>query len=167
VGEISLPDASAGGEALSLVADEGSLLLVYFGYTSCPDVCPTTMADIRAALADLPEGDAGKVDLAMVTIDPGRDTGELLTGYVQSFVPGAHAIRVDDATLLRSTADAFGADYSVETAASGDIEVSHTGNLYAVDDQGVLRLQWAFGTTPEDLGRDLALLLDGAGATAT
>jgi protein SCO1 len=66
-------------------ADDGEVLLVYFGYTSCPDICPTTMADIRLALEACHRDLAERVSVAMVTVDPERDTTEVLTGYLGYF----------------------------------------------------------------------------------
>ena len=90
VDAVTLPDVSNGGEPFEFRAADGGLLVVYFGYTNCPDVCPTTMADLRTALGDIGD-DADRVDVAMVTIDPDRDT-PVLTDYVQSFVPDAQVV---------------------------------------------------------------------------
>jgi protein SCO1/2 len=158
VATVTLPDASSGGGPFSFRATNGHVLLVYFGYTSCPDVCPTTLADVRKALAQLGD-DASKVDVAMATIDPGRDTTEKLTAYVQTFVPAAHALRTEDPAQLRAAADALGADYSVETNATGQIEVAHTAFIYAIDANGVLLLQWPFGVKANDMRSDLRQLL--------
>ena len=160
VSELSLPDATNGGEPLVFEAAEGEFLLVYFGYTSCPDVCPTTLSDVRTALEDLGEEDAAVVDLAMATIDPDRDVDEVIGGYVQSFVSGAHGLRTTDDAELRAAANAFGVEYSVDTNAEGEVEVVHSGSLYVVDDQGQLVLTWPFGTPVDDLVNDLRLLLE-------
>jgi protein SCO1/2 len=165
VSAIALPEASAADAPFTTVADDGELLLVYFGFTNCPDICPTTMADVRAARSDMDAADAERVDLAMVTVDPGRDTGELLTEYVRSFVPEAHALRTDDEAALRAAATAFGADFLVEVDDAGEVEVGHTSHLYAVDDAGRMVLQWPFGTSADDMRSDMELLLDGAPAT--
>lgn len=157
VGEVSLPDASAGGADFAMRAEPGGILVVYFGYTSCPDVCPTTLSGLRAALADLGD-DAGKVSVAMVTVDPGRDTPDVITGYVQSFVPGAHALRTDDDARLQTAAAAFGAAYDV-TISGDEYEVVHTPHLYAVDAAGNLRVTWPFGTEPNAIAADLRILL--------
>jgi protein SCO1/2 len=157
VGDVRLPDASAGGAEFALRADPGGILVVYFGYTSCPDVCPTTLAGLRDALAELGDA-AAKVSVAMITVDPNRDTGEILTGYVQSFVPAAHALRTDDADLLRAAADAFGASYDV-TVTADNYEVAHTAHLYAVDAAGDLRVTWPFGAEPAAIASDLRILL--------
>ncbi|MFA9564889.1 MAG: SCO family protein [Acidimicrobiales bacterium] len=160
VSELSLPDATNGGEPLVFEAADGEFLLVYFGYTSCPDVCPTTLSDVRTALEDLGEEDAAVIDLAMATIDPDRDVDEVIGGYVQSFVSGAHGLRTTDDAELRAAANAFGVEYSVDTNAEGEVEVVHSGSLYVVDDQGQLVLTWPFGTPVDDLVNDLRLLLE-------
>ena len=159
VSQLSLPDVTNGGEPLTFQAPEGQLLLVYFGYTSCPDVCPTTLSDVRTALAELDEEDAATIDLAMATVDPERDLDEVIGGYVQSFVPDAHGLRTTDDAELRAAADAFGVEYRVDTNDEGEVEVVHSGSLYVVDDQGQLVLTWPFGTPVDDLVNDLRLLM--------
>lgn len=159
--DIALPDAASGGTDFALRAADGKLLLVYFGYTACPDVCPTTLADIRTALGDL--GDrADIVELAMVTVDPDRDTGEVLAGYVQSFVAGSHALRTEDDDLLADAAFVLGAGYQVEETDDGEVEVLHTAHVYVIDDRGDLLVTWPFGMEPADMTSDLRILLDGA-----
>lgn len=161
VGDVSLPDASSGDAPFQMVAPEGELLLVYFGYTSCPDVCPTTLADLRSALAELGD-EANKVTVAMETIDIERDTGEIISRYVQSFVADAHGLRARDDTTLRAATDAFGADYGVTVTEDGEYEVMHTAHLYAVDDQGRIQVTWAFGTEPDTIAKDIRILLENA-----
>ncbi len=157
VGHLALPDAS--GDTTHFVGEEGGLLLVYFGYTTCPDVCPTTMADVRSALAQIGEK-AGRVSVAMVTIDPEHDTVSEVDNYVKVFFDSGIGLRTDDDTLLREVAGVFGADYLVETSEAGDTLVSHTAFLYAVDSDGTIRMQWPFGATPDDMAHDFDLLLD-------
>ncbi len=154
-----LPDVSAGGSPFAMKASTDKLLLIYFGFTNCPDVCPTTLADIRKALRELGD-DAESIELAMATVDPDRDTDEILSGYVQSFVPGSHALRTTDPDLLLSVATAFGAGYEVTTNAEGDIEVVHTAHVFVVDDAGLIQVTWPFGTLPDDMVNDLEILLD-------
>ncbi len=159
VGDLTLPAVEADGTEtdLAMKATDGKVMLVYFGYTNCPDICPTTLADIRQALGDL--GDkASDVELAMVSIDPEVDTPEILTGYVRSFVPEAKAIRTLDDTRLRAAAEGFGADYGQEEV-DGKLQPYHTTSLYAVDPKGDLVLSWTFGTKPADLASDLRTLL--------
>ncbi len=141
------------------MAPDGSYLLVYFGYTSCPDVCPTTMADVRSALSQVDDA-ADRFTVAMITIDPDRDTVEEVDRYVKVFFPTGIALRTGDAEVLREVADGFGADYDVETTETGEILVSHTAFLYAVDTEGRIRLQWPFGATPDDMAHDFQILIE-------
>lgn len=160
VGGVSLPVAGT-GEDFPFVAPDDGLLLVYFGFTHCPDICPTTLADTAIALGDLGE-DAARVELAMVTVDPDRDTDAVLEGYVQSFVDDAVALRTDDAAELQMAANAFGASYLIVDGPDGEPEVGHSTSLYAVDDEGTLALTWSFGTPADDIAEDLRVLLDRA-----
>jgi protein SCO1/2 len=130
---------------------------VYFGYTNCPDVCPTTMADWAVTMRRLPDDLAAQVSTVMVTIDPERDN-DLLAGYVQSFVADAQAAGTTDADLLASVAAPFGVSYDVSTNDEGDIEVSHSGFLYLVDDQGRLVVTWPFGTSSSEMAADVEQL---------
>ncbi len=154
--DLSLPDRT--GKDFMMRAESGRLLVVYFGYTACPDVCPTTMADLSAALQNLGDG-ADRIDVAVISIDPGRDTQEIIDGYAASFVEEATGLRTEDQDLLRSVTEGFGADYLVKVAEDGTIEVGHTGFLYAVDDNGNLVVSWSFGTPALDIERDLSILL--------
>jgi protein SCO1/2 len=160
VDAIALPDLSRGGELFELRAQPGGLLVVYFGYTNCPDVCPTTMSDLRTALREL-GADADRIDVAMVTIDPDRDTA-VLADYVGSFVEGAHALATDVEDDLRAVAGPFGVSYVVEMNSAGEIEVAHSPQLYVVDDSGRLALTWQFPTAADDLAGDLEQLLETA-----
>ncbi|MET0458586.1 MAG: SCO family protein [Ilumatobacteraceae bacterium] len=160
VDAVTLPDVSNGGEPFEFRAAEDGLLVVYFGYTNCPDVCPTTMADLRTALGDIGD-DAARVDVAMVTIDPARDT-PVLTDYVQSFVPDAHAVATADQAALQSVAGPFGVSYEVRTSPEGEVEVGHTSALFAVDDAGRLAITWTFPTPADDIAGDLRQLLAAA-----
>ncbi len=143
--------------ALEASADDG-LLLVYFGFTHCPDVCPTTLADLRAALDQLEPATRERVEIAMVTVDPERDTADVLPGYVRSFLPDAVALRTGSDSDLQAVADAFGVTYEVTKTDEG-VEVIHTGSVYAVAPNGDLLISWPFGVTPEDLTKDIQILL--------
>ncbi|TFH13280.1 MAG: SCO family protein [Acidimicrobiales bacterium] len=150
----TLPSLTNEGAEVEFRGEPGGLKAVYFGYTNCPDVCPTTMSDWTVALRRLPEEIARQVDTVMVTVDPERDN-DLLTGYVQSFVPDAEAAGTLDADRLAAAAEPFGVSYDVTTNADGEIEVSHSGFLYLVGDQGTLLVTWPFGTSSEDMAADV------------
>jgi len=159
VGEFELPDLSNSGEPFALRAEPGELLVVYFGYTNCPDFCPTTLSDVRLARREL--DDPSAVDVAMVTIDPERDL-PILAEYVGGFFPDdGHALGTDDPSLLASVAAPFGTTYEVATNAQGEVEVGHRTDLYAVDDEGRIALTWPFGISKDALAADFEYLLDG------
>jgi protein SCO1/2 len=158
VSDLVLPDVTNGVD-LTFQGKPGGVLIVYWGYTACPDICPTTMVEVRKALRDL--GDlADSVDVAMITVDPNRDTPEVLTAYVQTFVADAVAVRTEDDAALAAVAEPFGVVYSVTVQDDGWVDVVHTGFLYAVDDEGLIRLTWPFGIESEDITADLRALLE-------
>jgi protein SCO1/2 len=159
----TLPSLTEPGEDVVFRADPGGLKAVYFGYTNCPDVCPTTMADWTVALRRLPPEIADQVSTVMVTVDPERDN-ELLTGYVQSFVPEAVAAGTLDADRLAAAAEPFGVSYDVTTNAEGEIEVSHSGFLYLVGDDGRLLVTWPFGTSSQEMAADVQQLFEAQAA---
>lgn len=146
------------GEELEFRAEPGELLVVYFGYTNCPDVCPTTMFDHTVAMRRLPDEVAERIHTVMVTVDPERDA-EILTDYVRSFVPDGEGAGTDDPDRLAAAAEPFGATYEIVETSTGEIEVSHSGFLYAVNDQGRLVVAWPFGTSSEEMAADMFQLL--------
>ncbi len=153
----TLPSLTDEGEEVRFRAGPGGLQAVYFGYTNCPDVCPTTMADWTVALRRLPEEIASRVETVMVTVDPERDN-DILTDYVQSFVPDAVAAGTLDAERLAAATAPFGVVYDVTTTAEGDVEVTHSGFLYLVGDDGTLLVAWPFGTSSSDMAADVEQL---------
>jgi protein SCO1/2 len=159
VAEYSLPDLSADGADFAFRAEPGGILVVYFGYTNCPDFCPTTMSDLRLATRRLPEGFADRVTVAMATVDPARDL-PVLAEYVGSFFTDGHALGTDDPVPLAAVSGPMGVAYEVTTAPDGSIEVAHSTALYAIDDTGEVVLTWQFGTTIDDLAADLTYLLE-------
>jgi len=159
VGTISLPQANHGGGDFSFQADPGKLLMVNFGFSSCPDICPTTLADTRIAFNQL-GARADDVDFAFVSIDPERDSEEVLTNYVEAFLEDGIALRTDDEYDLAVAADAFGVSYNVRENDAGEIEVAHTPNIFLVDDTGSIVLTWSFGVPSADIVSDLIILQD-------
>ena len=151
------------GQDLPFRAQPGQLLLVYFGYTSCPDICPGTLAGLKLALHKIGP-DAGKVQVAMATVDPDRDTGAVLTDYLSHFFKTSHALRTDDPNQLKTVADAFGVQYEVAKNADGEVEVGHTSLVFAVDENGKIIDAWPFGMSEKMIASDLELLLAKAGS---
>ncbi|MEM8746235.1 MAG: SCO family protein [Actinomycetota bacterium] len=154
----TLPSLSDPGNEVTFRADDGGIKVVYFGFTNCPDVCPTTLADFSVALRRMDPTLAADVDLVMATVDPDRDL-DVLDRYVTSFVSDAQAAGTTDEQLLLDAAEPFGASWEVRRLDDGRIEVDHTPFLYAVDDAGRLLLTWQFGATAEDMAGDLETLL--------
>lgn len=165
VGHLALPESTNGGADFNFRAQPGELLLLYFGYTGCPDICPTTLADLRAALRQI--GDrAERVEVAFVTIDPDRDADSVMTAYIHAFFAEGHGLRTDDPDLLATVSAPLGVNYSVSANPDGYIEVVHSAWVYVIDEQGRLLLMWPFGTEPEDIAEDLKHLFKDLDADA-
>jgi protein SCO1/2 len=160
---VALPSLSDPGTDVEFRAEEGGIQVVYFGFTNCPDVCPTTLADLTVALRMLEPEQADDIDVVMVGVDPARDNA-VLDQYVTTFISDAQAAGSDDPELLDQAGEPFGASWEVRTVEDGDIEVDHSPFLYAVDDEGRLVLTWQFGASSEDIAADLSTLLDRATA---
>ena len=166
VGTLSLPDVNHGGTPLAMRAAPGGLLLMYFGYTNCPDICPGTLAGLRLAIHKLGAADATKVQMAMATVDPNRDTDAVLTEYLKHFFKDAHALRSTDPAQLTAVTDGFGVQYEVATDDQGQTEVGHTALSFAIDDQGRVVDAWPFGMDEKTIAADMKILLARAAAAA-
>jgi protein SCO1/2 len=155
--DFSLPDTS--GKMHTLADYKGRAVVLFFGYTHCPDVCPTTLAELSQALQKL--GDDGKrVQVLMVTVDPARDTAPLLGQYVAAFNPSFVGLRpADDAQLVKVTKD-FRVYYAkVPGKTPDDYTMDHTAASYVFDPQGRLRLFARDGQGTDSWVHDLKLLL--------
>lgn len=146
------------GQPVDIAALRGNVVFVYFGYTYCPDVCPLTLGTVDDALDDL--GDAAdRVKTIMVTVDPERDTPEVLESYVAAFNDEFRGVLGQEPDI-RSVATQYGVTYQYEEeAADGSYLVSHTASLLAIDPEGALRVIYPFGVTAEELSADLGELL--------
>jgi protein SCO1 len=145
----------ASGAPLTLDDWHGHWNVVYFGYTNCPDVCPTTLASFKQAWKDLGKsGLAGSVRFDFVSVDPQRDTPDHLRQYVDFFSPDFVAATGTDEELSSLTR-ALGLVYSRTTDSNGKIEVDHSGSAVIVDPQGRLvgmfRPPFAAGALSADL----------------
>ncbi len=117
----------------------GEILLMYFGYTHCPDVCPLTLSRLKSALAKL--GDAAQqVRVLFVSVDPGRDSIEDLKRYTEYFGPEVLGLRGDQ-TALRELTKKYRVTYGYNKPnANGDYDVSHSSAVYVFDRKGEARL---------------------------
>jgi protein SCO1/2 len=145
------------GTPLDVADFEGDLLLVYFGYTSCPDVCPTTLSQVAAARRQL-AGDAERVQLLMVSIDPERDAPDLLGDYVTSFDPTFLAATGELADIERVAAQ-YGVFFARGEALGDGYTMDHTASLMGVDPGGRLRIVWPAQLDVDRLADDLDALL--------
>ena len=137
----------------------GKAVVLFFGFTHCPDICPTTLADIASAVKSLGP-DAERVQVLMVTVDPERDTPESLAKYVTAFDPRFLGLRGDLAATARSRASSRSTSRS---ASSGDsYTVDHSAQSYVIDPQGRLRLLVRHDRIGQDLAGDLRAILKGA-----
>jgi protein SCO1/2 len=145
----------ADGRPLTLADWRGRWTVVYFGYTSCPDVCPTTLATFKQAWKDLAaRGLTGKVRFDFISVDPQRDTPDVLHKYVSYFDPDfVAATGVDEQLTLLTRA--LGLMYARNTDANGAISVEHSGAAVIVDPQGreagILRPPFAAKAIADDL----------------
>ena len=138
---------------------KGSYSLIFFGFTHCPDVCPTTLADIAAAMKTL-GADAERVQALFITVDPERDTAADLDKYVKAFDPRFIALRGDAAATQRVAKD-FKIYYEKRKQGDG-YTVDHSAQSYVIDPQGRLRLLVRHDRIAQDLAPDLRTILKGA-----
>ncbi len=149
---------AAGGKPVRLSDFRGKLVALYFGYTYCPDVCPTTLAELAAGMRDL-GADAQQVQVIFISVDPARDTPERLADYVANFDPSFIGI-TGSPEEIAAVATPLGIYYQAHegTAATGYL-VDHTATVMVLDRQGRLRLLLPFGTTGAQAASDLRALL--------
>lgn len=153
-----LPDLD--GRPRSLADWKGEVVVLFFGFTHCPDVCPATMAELADVKRRLgPDG--ARLRGVFVTVDPERDTPALLRNYVQAFDPGFVALRGTPEQTL-AAAQAFKAYFKKAPASGSDYSVDHTAGSYLVDPQGRVRLFTRYGSGADALLHDVKLLLAGA-----
>lgn len=159
---LSVPDFelnSMTGQPFRLSDVKGDITLIYFGYTYCPDVCPLTLADIKQAVNKLEQG-RERVHVIFISVDPERDTSEVLSRYVTAFDPSFMGL-TDDFEKIKEVMKPYGAFAEKETVAdsAAGYLVSHSARLYLVNADQNLLLMYPFGFKPEDLSSDLAYLL--------
>lgn len=148
------------GNAFSLADQQGKVALIYFGYTTCPDLCPTTLSDFMVVKDELgPQAD--QVEFILATFDPERDTQERLKEYLDFFDPDFIGLRGDEAQT-----EAFKQGYGITVnrveypdSATGYL-LDHTALIYVIDKEGRLRLTFAYGTDPILMAQDVKYLLN-------
>ena len=154
---LSLTDHT--GKPRTLEDFKGKVVVLFFGYTQCPDVCPTTMSDLAQAMKML--GDKAKdVQVLFVTVDPERDTQAVLAEYVPSFNPsflGLHGT----SEQMAETAKNFKIFYTKqESEGKSDYTIDHSAGVYVFDKQGNVRIYVKYGQKPQEIAHDLKTLLN-------
>ena len=146
------------GKAVTLADYRGKAVVLFFGYTQCPDVCPTTLSELAAAIEKL--GPAAKdVQVLFVTVDPERDTPALLAQYVPAFNPSFVGL-YGDAAALERTAKEFRIVYQKQEGREpGSYTMDHSAGTFVFDPQGRLRLYVGYGQGADVFAHDLAELL--------
>ena len=136
----------------------GKVVVLFFGYTQCPDVCPTTMSELAAVMQKLgPE--AERVQVLFVTVDPERDTASLLSQYVPAFNPTFLGLR-GDAQATAEVAKEFKILYQKQPGTTpGSYTMDHSAGTFIFDPQGRLRVYVSYGQGPEVFAHDISLLL--------
>lgn len=154
--KLELPDAD--GRLRRLDEFKGKVVIVFFGFTHCPDVCPTTLSDIAQARQAL-GADGARVQPIFVTLDPERDTPEVLKAYVQAFGPDVVGLR-GDAEQTKAVAQEFKVFYSRVPGKTADsYTLDHTAGAWVFDPQGRVRLFTRHGQPQSALLGDLRRLL--------
>jgi len=154
--ELALTDHT--GKARTLNDFKGRLVVVFFGFTQCPDVCPTTLSELAGVVKQLgPDGE--RVQVLFVTVDPERDTRELLAAYVPNFNANFLGLYGDVAAIEKVTREFKVHVAKVPGRTPGSYTVDHTSGSYVFDKQGRIRLFVRHGKSSEELLSDLRALL--------
>jgi protein SCO1/2 len=148
------------GNSFRLSGMRGNVVLLFFGYTSCPDVCPTTLAELNQAIKKLDEREADQVRVLFVTVDPARDTPERVQEYVNHFNQKFIGLSGTEAELA-SVWNEYGVFREIVegTSAAGYL-VNHTARVTLIDQKGNLRVSFGFETPVDDIVHDLKLVLN-------
>ncbi|MGW8264941.1 MAG: SCO family protein [Longimicrobiales bacterium] len=148
------------GVRLSSADFPGKILIVFFGYTSCPDVCPLTLSNLTRAFEEMNE-DGERMQVLFITVDPARDTPERLKVYLSNFHSSFLGLTGREEEV-RTVADGFGAWFS-NPGAGEDYTVEHTARTFVVDRFGRIPLTFPVTATPDEMARDLTTLFEISG----
>lgn len=148
------------GSSFQLSEMRGRVVLLFFGYTSCPDVCPTTLSDLHRVMQDLGP-DAEQVQVLFVTVDPERDTPQNLQNYVSIFDPTFIGLTgsMDEMEKVWSDYGVYREKVPLPNSETGYV-MNHSARLYVIDRDGKLHLSYSFGSPTEDIVHDLKILFE-------
>ena len=148
------------GKPRTLADFRGRVVTVFFGFTHCPDVCPTTLAEMAQVVRELGR-DGDRVQVLFVTVDPERDTQQVLSQYVPSFNPGFLGLYGDAAATARAAKE-FKVYYQKQPVKDGGYSVDHSAGTFILDREGRLRLFARYGAGAPAMLHDIRILLSGA-----
>jgi protein SCO1/2 len=147
------------GEMFRLSDQKGKIVLLFFGFTYCTDVCPTTLANLKQALNTLGEDKAKSVEVVFVSVDPERDTPDVIQQYVERFDKSYIGLSGSMADLQKVW-DGYGIyREKVPSDSPTDYEIEHTARVFLIDGSGNLRLSYGTDNLTEQVSNDLNILL--------
>lgn len=150
------------GKPRTLADFRGKVVVVFFGYTQCPDACPTTLSELNEVMGRIGP-DADRVQVLFVTVDPERDTPELLSRYVPAFNPSFLGL-YGDAAATAEVAKEFKVLYQKQPGPTpGTYTMDHSAGTFVFDPQGRLRVYENYGQGPDVIAHDIRMLLESSG----
>jgi len=153
---LTLPRAD--GSTFDLKAQRGSAVLIFFGYTHCPDVCPTTLADWKKVKRGL-GADSSRVRFVFISVDPDRDTPKIAQDYAAGFDPTFIGLSGDSAQIERAKTLFHVESFKEHIKSANGYAVTHSSSVFAVDPRNRMRLLYQFDMPPDKVVADLKLLL--------
>lgn len=151
------------GGKFRLSDQKGHVVLIFFGYTNCPDVCPVMLSNFKQIKKQLGEN-AEEVEFVFITVDPDRDTEDILHAYIQNFDPGFLSLTGSQGELEEVWKSYGVYREKIETGSAVGYLIDHTARIYAIDQFGNWRLTYPFGIEAEKIYQDLIHLLRETGA---
>ncbi len=153
------------GDSFRLNDQRDKIVLLFFGFTNCTDVCPTTLAELNQALNEIGDN-ANSVQVVLITVDPERDSPQIIQDYVAHFNPSFIGLSgsLDQLEIIWQDYSVFrevvsGEGHSTDSHSAEGYEVEHTARVTLIDKNGKLRLSYGFGTPVADIVHDLEILL--------
>lgn len=157
------------GGAFSLIDQNGAAFgeedlrghwsLVFFGFSHCPDMCPTALTNISAALDAMPAAQTARIEPVLITVDPARDTPEVLKAYAANFHPSLVAL-TGTKQAVEQAAAAFKVYYQKAAGSNEDYIVNHSGFVYVMNPEGHYTRHFAFDDSPEKMAETLTSLME-------
>ncbi|MGE5224104.1 MAG: SCO family protein [Omnitrophica WOR_2 bacterium] len=148
------------GQPFHLAEQQRKVVLLFYGFTNCPDICPLTMGNFKQVKEALGK-DASRVDFVFITVDPARDSLAVVRQFINKFDPGFIGL-TGTARQLHPVMSAYGVYYAQDTPGSSTTDlIAHSDQVYVIDPSGKLRMTYSYGVSIEDMVNDIRHLLQG------